>query len=210
MNLFSMNSKSIYFLSFLLSASIAAQCQISHEGGNKTDLPYDEIPPYPEAYTPGNVAARMIDGLGYRYYWATEGLRAEDLSYQPSEEARSTAETLDHLYGLSLTIVNTVKRVPNVRPVDWSHLNDTQKRQGTLENFKAASELLKASEYSDIENSPMVFQRGEQKTEFPFWNLLNGPIADALYHVGQVVSFRRSSGNPIDPKVDVFMGKNRE
>lgn len=205
-----MKLKSIYLLSLLMSTTIFARGQTANEGGNQPNVPYDEIPPYPEAYTPSNVVARMIDGLGYRYYWATEGLREEDLSYQPSEEARSTAETLDHVYGLSLTIVNTVKRVPNVRPVDWSHLNDTQKRQGTLENFKAASELLQASEYSDIENSPIVFQRGEQKTEFPFWNLLNGPIADAIYHVGQVVSFRRSSGNPLNPKVNVFMGKNRE
>ena len=205
-----MDLKSIYFPFLLMSVGITAQCQTAGEGGNRANTPYYEIPPYPEDYTPGNVVARMVDGLGYRYYWATEGLRAEDLSYKPSEEARSTAETLDHLYGLSLTIVNTVKRVPNIRPVDWSHLNDAQKRQGTLENFKAASDLLKASEYGDIENSPIVFQRGEQKTEFPFWNLLNGPVADAIYHVGQVVSFRRSSGNPMNPKVNVFMGKNRE
>jgi len=36
--------------------------------------------------------------------------------------------------------------------------------------------------------------------------LLNGPIADALTHVGQVISFRRTSGNPIPKGVNVFMG----
>lgn len=40
--------------------------------------------------------------------------------------------------------------------------------------------------------------------------MLNGPIADALWHVGQVVSFRRSSGNPFNSKVSVFSGKVRE
>ncbi|HNP07210.1 MAG TPA: hypothetical protein PKN99_06270 [Cyclobacteriaceae bacterium] len=53
----------------------------------------------------------------------------------------------------------------------------------------------------------MVFQSGDKKTEYPFWNLLNGPIADAIWHVGQVVSFRRSSGNPINSKAEVLLGK---
>ena len=43
-------------------------------------LPYYEIPDYPETYTAGSVAARMLDGLGFRYYWATEGLNEDDLN----------------------------------------------------------------------------------------------------------------------------------
>ena len=33
---------------------------------------------------------------------------------------------------------------------------------------------------------------------------------DALYHVGQVVSYRRAAGNPIDPQVNVFLGKKMD
>src|SRR5689334_3471929 len=78
----------------------------------KSDLPYYEIPDYPTTYTPGTIAARVVDGLGFRYYWATEGLRAEDLKYQPvgadgaNSEARTTEETLQHIYGLTNTILN--------------------------------------------------------------------------------------------------------
>jgi hypothetical protein len=39
----------------------------------------------------------------------------------------------------------------------------------------------------------------------PFWHIINGPIADALTHVGQINSFRRLAGNPT-PKVNVFIG----
>ncbi|MFT5959604.1 MAG: hypothetical protein ACI8VJ_001363, partial [Polaribacter sp.] len=46
-------------------------------------LPYYQIPKMEESYTAQNTVARMVDGLGFRYYWATEGLRAEDLAYQP-------------------------------------------------------------------------------------------------------------------------------
>ncbi|RMG65160.1 MAG: hypothetical protein D6722_16205, partial [Bacteroidetes bacterium] len=38
-----------------------------------TPLPYRAIPDYPETFTPGTTVARFLDGLGYRYYWATEG-----------------------------------------------------------------------------------------------------------------------------------------
>ena len=45
--------------------------------------PLNEIPASPENATSGNIIARMVQGLGYRYYWATKNLRIEDLSYRP-------------------------------------------------------------------------------------------------------------------------------
>ena len=74
----------------------------------------------------------------------------------------------------------------------------------TLENLQQASETLKNSK--DIGQYKMIF--GEK--EFPFWNAINGPIADAIWHVGQVVSFRRSSGNPINPKINHLSGTIKE
>jgi len=38
------------------------------------------------------------------------------------------------------------------------------------------------------------------------WHIINGPISDALTHVGQINSFRRLSGNCV-PKANVFTGK---
>ncbi|MEJ2112631.1 MAG: hypothetical protein P8X62_02620 [Flavobacteriaceae bacterium] len=74
---------------------------------NSEALPYNQIPDYPESYTAGTVSARMLDGLGFRYYWATENLREEDLAFRPNEDARSSAETINHIYGLSKVIVNS-------------------------------------------------------------------------------------------------------
>ena len=37
--------------------------------------------------------ARMTQGLGYRYYWATKDLREEDLNYRPSAEGAASAFT---------------------------------------------------------------------------------------------------------------------
>ena len=70
------------------------------------NLPFSEIGDYPTEYTlPTNVISRLIDGLGYRFYWATESLTENDLNYKPSEDSRSTMEVIEHIYGLSLMIV---------------------------------------------------------------------------------------------------------
>lgn len=173
-------------------------------------LPYYEIPNFPEKYTPENVVARMIDGLGFRFYWATEGLRSEDLAHKPSNEARTSEETIDHILGLSAIIINSVRNVVNQRSgEETSPLTFEIKRQKTLENLKNASDMLKSGQLK-LEDIKMVFKNGDKTTEYPFWNEINGPISDALWHVGQVVSFRRSSGNPFNPKVSVLSGKVRK
>ena len=172
----------------------------------ETTLPYYEIPDAPETFTAGGVASRMVDGLGFRYYWATEGLRGEDLAFRPSAEARTTEETIAHIYGLSITILNSTTNRPN-EPGQDIKLPFNEMRKVTLENFRLVSERLRASADEDMMKYRMIFKRGENTTAFPFWNLVNGPIADCLWHVGQVISFRRTSGNPYNNKAGVLTGK---
>ena len=173
----------------------------------KSQLPYYEIPTAPDSYTASTVAARMIDGLGFRYYWVTEGLRAEDLTFKPSEDARNSEETIDHIYGLSRMILNTIKELPNVR-VEEEEITFEEKRKRTLEMLDEAAEILR--ENPDLNDLNIVFEGASRSSSFPFWNLINGPIADALWHCGQVVSFRRSSGNPFNSNVSVFNGTVKE
>jgi hypothetical protein len=193
----------------LLALQVFLLFSISSHAQEKM-LPYHEIPDYPSEYNACTVAARMLDGLGFRYYWATEGLRAEDLSYRPGEDARTTSETLEHIQGLTSVVLNAVKQQPTIRSSTAEELTFEQRRKQTLLNIKEASDILKVSEDEDMAKFDIVFQRGDQSNAFPFWNNLNGPLADALWHVGQVVSFRRSSGNPLNPKVSVFQGRLRE
>ena len=58
----------------------------------------------------------------------------------------------------------------------------------------------------DISQFKIMF--GER--EIPFWNNINGPIADAIWHCGQIASFRRITGNRINPNVNHFMGTVKE
>lgn len=178
---------------------------------SKSDLPYYEIPGYPENYTPGAVAARVLDGLGFRYYWATEGLRLEDLKFKPQGpadgEPRSTEETLQHIYSLTNTVLNTTKKLPNVSGALNTKLPFEELRKKTLENIKTAADILRSAKDSEVTEMKVIFKSDTGTREFPFWNILNGPVDDALWHVGQVITFRRSSGNPYNNKASVFTGK---
>lgn len=171
---------------------------------------YYKIPEYPDSYNEGTVAARVVDGLGFRYYWATVGLRAEDLSYKPSEEARTSEQTLDHIYGLTRILANATKKLPNDFTKAEEELTYEQKRTQTLQFIKEASTILRNSTAADLEAYKMVFISDRGTSEYPFWNLLNGPISDAVWHVGQIVSFRRASGNPFNSNVSVLRGRLRD
>ena len=170
-------------------------------------LPYYEIPDAPENYSQGAIVARMIDGLGFRYYWASEGLGPEDLAFKPSPEARSSEETLDHILGLSTIILNSAIGQPNTGN-NFEDLSFYEKRKLTLENLKRASDIFR--EADDLNDFNVVFQGKSGSNTFPMWNQINGPISDAIWHCGQIVSFRRASGNPFNSKVSVFMGTLRK
>ncbi len=166
------------------------------------NLPYYEIPEAPKEYKAGTTVSRMVDGLGFRYYWATEGLTEKDLAFKPNEEARTSEQTIDHILGLSQVILNAVLIEPNGKP--QPKMTFEEKRKNTLINLQKASEILRESD--DLSQYKMIF--GE--TEHSFWRLINGPISDALWHVGQVVTFRRSSGNPFPKGVSVLQGIKRD
>ena len=174
------------------------------------ELPYKEIPDYPSNYASGNVVSRMIDGLGFRYYWATEGLTDKDLSYQPSEGGRTAMQTLTHIFSLSQSILMTNKGEHIIRSDDLPDYSFDELRKMTLSNLKQASDMVLGKDIDALQELIIVFQQGENTSEFPYWNMINGMITDCIHHTGQVVLMRRASGNPQNPNVNVFLGKTKE
>jgi len=194
--------KKILIIVFTLLINISMNSQ-----NNNENIPYREIPDAPGQYSAGGVVARMVDGLGFRYYWASEGLRQEDLVFKPSTDARTTLETIDHILGLSTTILNSALHKTN-EGNDFSELTYDEKRELTLVNLKSAADTFRSSD--DLSEFNIVFKGSNGTNEYPFWNQINGPIADAIWHCGQLVSFRRSSGNPFNSKTSMFTGKLRK
>lgn len=177
---------------------------------SQTSEYFKDISNYPTEINNGNIISRMINGLGYRYYWATDKLKENDLIYRPSKDAYSTKETMVHIFTLSKTIYNTTLSKINERPdidipVDYESI-----RNETLQFLEKASKNFSNLNSEELDQMKIKFNRGGTIKSFPIWNLLNGPIADAIYHTGQIVSFRRTTGNPIDSSVNVFMGSYRQ
>ena len=177
---------------------------------SQTSEYFKDISEYPTEINNGNIISRMINGLGYRYYWATEKLRENDLRYRPSNDAYSTKETMVHIFTLSKTLYNTTLSKINERP-DIDIPSDYENiRNETLQFLEKASKNFSNLNSEELNQMKIKFNRGGTIKSFPIWNLLNGPIADAIYHTGQIVTFRRTTGNPIDSSVNVFMGSSRQ
>ena len=167
------------------------------------DLPFSEIGDYPNEFSQSNIVSRMIEGLGYRYYWATKSLNDNDLNYKPSDDSRTTFEVIKHIHELTIMISSSFENKTVEFPseqYDYKLL-----REKTLLNLKYIHDELKSS--PDFSKLSISFQRGDSIMSFPFWNQINGPISDALWHCGQVVMNRRASGNPLQKGVNVFIGK---
>lgn len=196
-----MKVTAIVFFTFVMT-SLQAQHTMND------NLPYATIPEASDTYTAGTVVARMVDGLGFRYYWATEGLGKKDLEYVPGNDGRSIRQLLTHIYGLSEVVLNSARKQATDRTKPIPEMTFEEIRKATLGQLKEASGLFSKSE--DLGEHPIIFKRAGGKSDFPFWNNLNGPLADAIWHAGQIVLLRRSSGNPINPKVNVFLGKLNE
>jgi len=94
-------------------------------------------------------------------------------------------------------VVNSTLNKVNKRG-EKEELSFKDMREKTLHNLKQAADILRTSE--DISKFKIIFGTNE----IPFWNNINGPIADAIWHSGQIAFFRRITGNAIDPKVNHF------
>lgn len=159
-----------------------------------------EIPEPPRELKGATVLARILDGLAFRFHWATEGLRADDYAFRPSLESMSAHELIEHMLQLVFMIKQTL----------WNA--DARERfqsddPGELRNHALAQLALVREHLLSLSDDELatheVLTRGESR--FPVWNIMNGPIADALTHVGQINAWRRLSGNPA-PRVNVFTG----
>ncbi|MCW8131390.1 MAG: hypothetical protein KIS92_13660 [Planctomycetota bacterium] len=160
------------------------------------ELPFREIPEAPAQVTGAAVLARMVEGLAFRYRWATEDLRESDAAFKPCESSMSLLELQKHIYGLvAFSAVSLDLGLPEGRPAPDGIESF---RLETLEQLQAMAEGLRRM--SDVDLA------AKKARDLPFWHLINGPIADALTHVGQLNAWRRIHGNPW-PGANVFLGK---
>ena len=154
---------------------------------------YYRIPAYPDHFSGTSVLARMLDGLGFRFYWATEGLRVEDYAFRPAKDTMSIGELVVHVWSLVNWVSGSALKKSYTEP------KDAPAARG--EALKIIHDLRETMlSMSDEELGKLRIR------DKPFWNIVNGPFSDALTHTGQINSFRRLAGNPV-AGANVFLGE---
>jgi hypothetical protein len=164
------------------------------------NTPYRILPEAPPAIVPGAILARLVDGIGFRYHWATEGLDDADLPYKPAPDCRSLGELLEHIMGLLGWVAGAAGAAGKSEGAKPATVADL--RSATLHLARALREKFIQMTDEELRACTIRLSSGDA---FPFWNFLNGPLADILTHVGQVLSWRRMLGKP-GPKANVFRG----
>ena len=165
-----------------------------------TELPYYKLPDPPEKMNAAGLLIRFVDTLGFRYRWATEGLREEDMKFQPCDSSMTFGDLMEHLYSLIAVTDTFITGKEHERGASMSL---EERRKISLEILAELRDKLHDLDEDYLEKRRWYVPWGGK--EFPIWFLINGPFSDALTHVGQVASWRRINGNPI-LGANVFFG----
>lgn len=151
-----------------------------------SDIPtfFKTSPKEPAELSASNAIARLIDGLGYRLFWALHGLTEEECQYTICDGAGSIKDILWHILGLVNWVYmhvygHQMSRKPSIIDQGIDTLLALEKLRQTF------------LEMSDAELTN--YKLGDMS----FWSYINMPLSDALHHVGQVSILRRAAGNPV-------------
>ncbi|KAA3612691.1 MAG: hypothetical protein DWQ05_18765 [Calditrichaeota bacterium] len=153
---------------------------------------YYTLPDFPTNISAPNIICRMLAGIGFRFYWATEELTEVDYAFQPCEGARSIGATIEHIWDLLNWIYCTIEP-------------DGKSKAGAAKQWRESSlELIEILEdsFSKMEKEDLAALQILQR---PFWLIINGPLSDVLTHIGQIATLRRIAGKPA-PDSNPFTG----
>jgi len=117
--------------------------------------------------------------LAYRGGKSLRGAPAEFAVFRASEKTRTPSQILAHIGGLmdwALSLAKGKQEWHDSAPLAWDR---------EVERFFAA---LAALDHHLVSDSPLAV---------PAEKLFQGPIADALTHVGQIAMLRRLAGAPV-------------
>ncbi len=161
--------------------------------------PYQSLPNPPASISEAKIIARLVDGIGFRYQLATDGFTQKEIDFCPIEGSMNMMELLTHIYGL-INWTGTAFKLPYTKKkfTDFSEL-----RLETLVLCQLFSEFLQELSKEEVAEASVYLKRMDKN--FSFWYMINGPLADALTHIGQINTWRRISGNPV-AKISPFTG----
>lgn len=163
-------------------------------------VPYQHMPEPPSEFTAGGVMKRMTDAIAFRFRWATEGLADGDLNFKPCEGSMTMRELFEHM----LLLIQMVHGALDPERTGLKEkLDDMESyRIAVLRRLERLGDRIEDLSDAELGGCEVKLPSGKA---FPVWNLIHGPLADMLTHVGQINSWRRIAGKPA-PKANLFLG----
>ncbi|MFT6322196.1 MAG: hypothetical protein ACJAT4_003131 [Granulosicoccus sp.] len=162
---------------------------------------FQSLPPTPTNSNSGAILSRFIVAIGFRYQIATKGLTQNEIEFRPVEGSMNMLELLDHIYKVLTWAYKAFDKNAKLE-IPSNTFDDYQER--TLQVCESFRKRLEEMSDEEIEQTEVYLKRID--TTFSFWYLINGPISDVLTHIGQINSWRRIAGNPVD-RISPFTGK---
>lgn len=161
---------------------------------------FERLPEPASTVNSVTILLRMVDALGFRYRWAVEGLQDKNLEFRPVESSMDLLELMKHIHFLCsrIELCFTSRESFPDQPENLDTL--ITQTLGMLENTRNGIAGMKEP---DLEKCHVIRKGTGEK--IPFWYFINGPLADALTHVGQITTWRRVMGNPV-LKSNPFLG----
>ena len=146
------------------------------------NIPYESVETYPEKISATAIMIRMLDGLGFRFRYATEGFTLQDDQFSPGHDCRTIGEIIEHIWGLLNWMCQNIFGEEETRPTEIA-----------LQRTHALELIIKLRTYfAQIDDTTLVRLT---IANLPFWHMINGPLSDALTHTGQINTLRRLAGN---------------
>lgn len=128
------------------------------------------------------VLRHFLAALAYRLQKAIRGAPEKYWAFEPGQGVRTPRQIVRHING----VLNYGLAVLRTRALDpWIHLEDLDWK-GEVERIHATLEALDAE----------LARRGDLPDGL-LLRLLQGPLADAMTHVGQLATLRRLAGSPV-------------
>ena len=165
------------------------------------DSSFQYLPPTPPSSSSGAILSRFIVAIGFRYQIATKGLTQNEIDFRPVEGSMNMHELLDHIYKVLTWAYKAFDKNAKLE-IPTNTFDDYRKK--TLQVCESFRKRLEEMSDEEIEQTEIYLKR--INTTFSFWYLINGPISDVLTHIGQINSWRRIAGNPVD-RISPFTGE---
>lgn len=148
------------------------------------------------------ILARFVDTVKVRYQLATADLSESNKTFRATPESMSMLELQKHILLLLKWISKSVEGPTEKKP-----------KAETFEDFQTdiitTCDVLRDHllTMDDEKLSQVKIYMKRTDTHYPIWFIINGPLSDAIHHIGQIVTWRRIDGNPV-PKVSPFTSES--